>query len=383
MPMDPIYFDHNATTPVAPAVVEAMWPFLHREFGNPSSPHRFARKPAMAVAKAREQVAYLCGAPAPRHIVFTSGGTESNALALHAALAERKGRDHILISAVEHVSVLGWRSRWEAQGYTVQVIPVDGSGRLDLSVMANALSDRTALVSVMLANNESGHLYPVAELAAMAHRVGALIHTDASQAIGKIPVDLTALGVDYAAGCGHKYNAIKGIGFLYCAEPSSMSPFMVGGEQEMGVRPGTESVPGIVALGAASELARGWLASTAPIAMARRREAFENWVTTSLAGTEIVGRNEPRLPNTTLLLVEGVETEPLLALLDLDGIACSSGSACASGAHEPSHVLAALGKADGRAVVRVSAGRDTTDADYQRLQIVMSDSISRLRRHVS
>jgi cysteine desulfurase len=375
-----IYFDHNATTPVDPEVVAAMVPFFTRHYANPSSPHSLARAPALAIDSARAAAARLLGCDSD-HLTFTSGGTESAATAIASALAARPGRTGILLSAVEHAAVRGWSERLAGQGYTVQEIPVLPTGALDLDALRILLTDRIALVAVMLANNETGVLYPVAEVARLAHAQGALMLTDAVQAIGKIPVNLTDLAADYSFSSGHKLNAVKGLGVMYARDPRSVVPLLTGGDQEFGRRPGTEPVPLIAGLGEACRLAGDWLAGGGPADQAARRDGFEAWVDAALADVVVLGRDQPRLPNTTLLLVRGVEVEALLARLDLAGIACSSGSACASGAHEPSHVIRALGfgPADG-APLRISAGRATTDADYAALRTALADALVALRR---
>jgi len=374
-----VYLDNNATTMVAPEAVDAMLPYFREHYGNPSSPHGFARKPAMAVSQAREQVAALLGAPADR-VVFTSGGTESNAQALLGSLPALASRNEIILSAVEHASVWAWRQRLTEMGYTVHVIPVDCHGALDVDVFSQQLSKRTALVSVMMANNENGVIYPVKKITERAHAVGAVVHTDAVQAVGKIPVNLTALGVDYASICGHKFHAVKGVGALYVRDVSQFRPLFPGGEQEFGRRPGTESVASIVSFGVASELAQRWLVERGQDDLSVRRDTFESWAAENMPDIEILGKSQSRLPNTTQMVIRGVETEPLLALLDMAGVACSSGSACASGAHEASHVLLAMGYTDEKdAVVRVSSSRYTSNEDYFALQNVLKSSVDQLR----
>jgi cysteine desulfurase len=373
------YFDHNATTPVDPEVVAAMVPFFTRHYANPSSPHSLARAPALAIDSARTAAARLVGVD-PDQVTFTSGGTESAALAVASALAARPGRTGILFSAVEHAAVRGWSDRLSQRGYTVQEIPVTPNGAVDLDALRALLSDRIALVAVMLANNETGVIYPAAEVARLAHAQGALVVTDTVQAIGKIPVNLTDLAADYAFCSGHKINASKGLGFLFARDPRAVVPQLAGGDQEFGRRPGTEPVPLIAGLGEACRLAEGWLAGNGPAGQAARRDAFEAWVVEALAGVVVLGRDQPRLPNTSMLLVRGVEVEPLLARLDLEGIACSSGSACASGAHEPSHVIRAMGfRASDGAPLRISAGRTTTDDDYAALRSALAAALAALR----
>ncbi len=374
------YFDNNATTAVAAEAVAAMEPFFRTDFGNPSSPHILARRPALAVASARASVAELAGVK-PDQLIFTSGGTESNALAVWGWLRPGGGRDEVVVSAVEHTSVLAWRERLAEAGYTMRVAPVSRSGALDLEALAGLIGPRTAWVSVMLANNETGVVYPVKKIAEWAHGAGARMHTDAAQALGRIPVNLAALGVDAASGCAHKMHGPKGVGFLYLREAEGWRPGLMGGGQEFGRRPGTEPVSLMAGFGAAADQAAAWLRARGEAAMAARRDAFEAWVTEAVPGVVVIGRGEPRLPNTSLLWLPGRETEVVLAALDMAGVACSSGSACAAGAHEPSHVLAAMGWAEEHgAVVRISAGRMTTDEDYAALRTALAEVLARLPR---
>lgn len=373
------YLDNNATTMIAPEVLEAMLPYLGDQYGNASSPYGLGRSAALAVDTARSQVARLIGVSA-ENTIFTSGGTESNAMAILGSLPAQKSRRDIIFSAVEHASVWAWKGRLAEMGYQVLVVPVDSSGALNLSIFESMLSDRTALVSVMVANNETGVIYPIKKVVELAHAAGALVHTDAVQAVGKVPINLHEIGVDFATVCGHKYHAVKGIGCLYVRNVDSYVPLMLGGEQEFGRRPGTEPVASVVSMGAASELASEWQHSKSPGALAAMRDEFENRLEDQIPDVEVVGRSEPRLPNTSLLLIRGAHTEPLLAFLDMEGLACSSGSACASGAHEPSHVLKAMNLGDDQtAVLRISASRFTRSDDYGRLLELLPGIVQRLR----
>ncbi|HMP90946.1 MAG TPA: aminotransferase class V-fold PLP-dependent enzyme [Kiritimatiellia bacterium] len=373
-----VYFDNNATTAVADTVLNAMLPYLREHYGNPSSPHGFARAPAMAISRSREQLADLLGAE-PSHFIFTSGGTEGNAAAVLGSLQASSPRNEVVFSAVEHVSVMAWCDRLIEQGFKVHIAPVNRDGNLDLDMLAGLLNERTALVSVMMANNETGILYPVNKIADMAHAVGALVHTDAAQSAGKIPVNFRALGVDFATVCGHKFHAVKGIGALYIRDAKKFRPLMLGGEQEFGRRPGTEPVPSIVALGAAATLAKSWLTGENSSRQQKARDELESWLVSSIPRAIIAGQKAPRLPNTTMALISGVETEPLLALLDMAGVAASSGSACASGAHEPSRVLAAMGAdVTNNAVIRISSSRFTRDEDFEYLRTALAGSVRRL-----
>lgn len=374
-----VYLDNNATTPLTPDVLEATLPYLKDSFGNPSSPYELGRSAALAVDNARRQTARLIGVD-PDRIIFTSGGTESNALALLGSLPGLKPRNEVILSAVEHASLWAWRERLAGMGYTVHVAPVDALGDLDLVALSDLLNDRTALITVMVANNETGIIYPIKKVVELAHAVGAKVHTDAVQAVGKVPINLYEIGVDYASVCGHKYHGNKGIGCLYIRDPDGFSPMLYGGEQEFGRRPGTEPVSSIVSLGAASATAIEWQRGRGPGELVSMRDDFESRLEAVVKDIVVVGRGQPRLPNTSLLLIPGIETEPLLALLDMEGIACSSGSACASGAHEPSHVLKAMQLAsDGVAVLRVSSSRLTKRGDYNRLLEILPGLIQRLR----
>lgn len=377
------YFDNNATTEPTRTVVEAIVPFLAGHYGNPSSPHHLARSPALAIAEARTSVARLCGA-APEQVVFTSGGTESNAMALLGWLASAGKRRRVVMSAVEHVSIWGWRSRLTDMGHEVRVIPCHRSGGLDLGAAEKMINEETALVAVMASNNENGVRFPVEEIGTWAKQAGARMHVDVSQSAGKVPLDLAGTGIDSASLCAHKFHGAKGVGALYLANREGFRPWMTGGGQEQGLRPGTEAVALLAGMGQAAKEAEAWLASGGPGRLGALRDQFESWLEAEVEGIEILGKNEPRLPNTTLLFCGGAETEPLLALLDMDGIACSSGSACASGAHEPSHVLRAMGvDPAGGAVVRITSSRLTHPEDYRRLREVLPGRLRELRQRLA
>jgi len=374
-----IYLDNNATTAVDPAVREAMLPFLGAQFGNPSSPYSLARSSAAALVRAREQVAKLIDAT-PDEIVFTSCGTESNNAALHAMAYADPKRRHLALSRVEHASVANYAKHLERLGFSLTWLEVDHNGQVKLDDLRAVVTDKTAGVSLMAANNETGILLPIPEAASIARERGALFHTDAVQAAGKIPVSARGWGVDFLSLSGHKFHAAKGVGALYIRKDAPVSPWMLGGEQESGRRGGTENVAAIAGLGVAAELAAKSLGFMA-IRVRALRDLLEQEVTSRIPDVFVVGQDAPRLPNTVLFMLGGLESEALLALLDMDNICCSSGSACASGAHEPSHVLAAMGLSEkpARAVLRVSLSRHSTAADVDRLVEALVTSVLKLR----
>ena len=359
-----IYLDHNATTPVAPEVAEAMVPYLGAEFGNPSSDHALGRRARQAVEEARASVAALIGA-APDEVVFTSGGTESNNLAIRGVAAQAPATRHrIVTSTVEHPATTAPLALLEAAGWTLTRVPVAGSGIFDLDAALGALGDDVALVTVMLAQNETGALMPVAELATAARAHGAVVHTDAAQAIGKTPVSVDDLGVDLLSIAGHKCYGPKGIGALYVRQGTPLSPLVVGAGQEGGLRPGTENVAGIVGLGAAARLATDQLTTDAP-RIARLRD--ELWAVLA-AKVPSIRRHTPDgacLPNTLLVSFPGVLGADVLA--KTPGIAASTGSACHAGEHTPNATLLAMGVAPDVALgaIRLSLGRGTTRAEIE------------------
>ena len=359
----PIYLDYNATTPCDPAVVEAMTPFFTDHFGNASSNHAFGWAADEAVKQARERVAALIGAK-PRTITFTSGATESLALALLGAGAAYGGRKHHVVTvATEHKAVLSTVRMMEQDGFDVTVLPVDANGLVDLGALEDAVTDKTLLVSVMLANNETGVIGPVAEAARIAHAQGAFLLTDATQAVGKIPVDVEALGADLLALSAHKFYGPKGVGALYVRRRGPrvrLGPIVPGGGQENGLRGGTLNVPGIVGLGAAAALAAEQLDKD-EAHLERLRDRFEAGVMDQVPGVSVNGSGAPRLPNTSNLRFAGVRTAKLLPALR--GVAASTGSACQVKTSEPSHVLTAMGLSADQSFssVRFSLGRPTTE----------------------
>ncbi len=381
-PAEGIYLDNNATTRVAPEVVEAMMPYLVEHYGNPSSMHRFGASAGRGLARAREQVAALLGARHESEIIFTAGGSESDNLAIWGTLRAYPDKKHIITSAVEHPAVLGLcRDLEKRHGYAVDFLGVDGEGRLDLDELRAKLRPETAIVSIMMANNETGVIFDTAAIAAIVKAHGAVFHVDAVQAVGKLPLDLQALaGVDMLALSGHKLHAPKGVGALFVRRGTRLRPLIVGGHQERGRRAGTENVASCVALGAACELADRHRAEEV-VAVARLRDRLEAQILGAVADCRRNGAAEPRLPNTTNLSFDYIEGEGILLLLDRAGIAASSGSACTSGSLEPSHVLKAMGvpfiAAHGS--IRFSLSRFNTEREIDYVAQVVPRIVQRLR----
>lgn len=368
----PVYLDANATTPVDPAVARAMLTALTELPGNPSSPHSAGRDARRAIETARRSVAALIGAIRPDEIVFTSGGSESNVTAISAALAARPGRCEVVTSTVEHAAIHTTLSKVEeADGIIVRRIAVNGRGRLDLDAFRSALGPDTALVTLMSANNETGTLFPIAELAAAAHAVGALVHSDAVQAAGRIALDVAASGVDFASLSAHKLYGPKGVGALYVRHGTPFSSLVTGGRQERGRRAGTENVPGIVGFGVASDLARSRLEDDAQH-LAALRDRLESEIISRLSFVRLLGDRDARLPNTSAIAFPGADADMMLDRLDRAGIAASSGSACTAGGQLPSRVLLAMGLGGlARSVIRFSLSRFNDDADIDRLLAVL------------
>ncbi|MBI4461116.1 MAG: cysteine desulfurase, partial [Acidobacteria bacterium] len=344
-----LYFDHNATTPVAPEVLEAIMPFLCEEYGNASSIHRLGQRARAAVERARGQVAALIHCE-PNEIVFTSGGTESDNLAiLGVARASSLPKKHVIASAIEHHAVLRSCQALEREGMAVTYLPVSAEGFVEPEQVRKALRPETVLISIMHANNEVGAVQPLAEIAAIAREAGILFHTDAVQSTGKIPVDVKRLGADLLSLSAHKLYGPKGVGALYVRQGVSLQPVLFGGHKEMDPRPGTENVAAIVGLGAAAELAARTLPQESQ-RLATLRDRLESGILDRITDAGVNGPTQSfrdgeflRTPNTTNLYFDFIEGEALVIALDLRGIACSTGSACTSGAVEPSHVLTALG----------------------------------------
>ena len=376
---DTIYFDNNATTAVAPEVVDAMLPFLKTLYGNPSSIHHFGGQVMAHVDKAREQLASLLGA-APSEIIFTSCGTESDNAALRSAVFTQPKRTKIVISQIEHPAILNTAKDLERSGVTVAVIPVDEHGRLDMDFAKEEIDENTALVSVMWANNEIGNIFPVRELAEMAHAKGALFHTDAVQAVGKVPINLATDGIDFLSLSGHKLHAPKGVGALYVRRGIRFHPFVIGGHQENGRRAGTENVASLVGLGAAAELAKANMEKENTFVRSLR-DTLEQGVVATIKDVRVNGDVANRLPNTTNISFEYIEGESILMLLDQFGICASSGSACTTGSLEPSHVLRAMALpyTAAHGAIRFSFSRYNTMDEVQFTLDKLPPIIARLR----
>jgi cysteine desulfurase len=356
----PVYLDFNATTPVAPEVVEAMLPFLREHYGNPSSAHVFGRRAAEAVAQARERVAALIGAR-PDEIVFTGCATEANNLALlGVAAAAAPGKRHLVVSAVEHPAVMAPARHLRRSGWELTEVPVDGTGRVSVQAVADALRADTVLVSVMHANNEVGTLQPIEAIAALTKAHGILLHTDAAQSAGKVALEVDALGVDLLTLAGHKFYAPKGVGALYVRTGTRLAPVLHGAEQERGLRPGTENVAAVVGLGMAAELARQSVPRLGD-EMRGLRDLLHERLAGAIAGLRLNGHAERRLPNTLHVSFPGVSGRALLHAAS-DDVAASVGSACHSEQDAVSGVLAAMGvdAANAMGAVRLSVGRTTT-----------------------
>ena len=373
------YFDNNATTRVAPEVVDAMIPFLREQWGNPSSTYVFGRQVGEAVDQARGQVAALINAE-PREVIFTSCGTESNNSAIHSALVTQPEKRHVLTTAVEHSANTKFCALLQKRGYTVTFLPVAGDGTLDLELLEKSILPDTAIVSVMWANNETGVLFPVREAATICHRKGVLFHTDAVQTPGKLKIDVRELDVDCLSLSAHKLHAPKGIGLLYVKRRVKYQPYIVGGGQERGRRGGTENVANIVAFGRAAELAMASLDDENTRVRALR-DKLEDGILSGIPGTSRNGAEEPRLPNTSNVAFEGVEAEGILMLLDQAGICASSGSACTTGSLDPSHVLTAMGcsVARARSSIRFSLGIYNTEAEVDYVLQHLPSIIAKLR----
>lgn len=374
-----IYMDNNATTGVAPEVFEAMLPFLKEEYGNPSSMYRFAGRSEEALSTARRQVAALLGAM-PEEIMFTSCGTESDTTAIYSALNSQPEKKHFITTRVEHPAVLSLGQYLQKKGYTVTFLNVDDKGRLDMDELAASITKDTALVSVMYANNETGNVYPIPEIGALCRERRVLFHVDAVQAVGKIPIDLSTLPVDYLALSGHKLHAPKGVGALYVRRGAPFRPYLRGGHQERGRRAGTEAVPNVVALGAACELAGKHIQHENTVVRALRDD-LEKRILTTIPESILNGDPVNRLPNTMNISFKYVEGEAILLLLDQYGICASSGSACTSGSLEPSHVLRAMGVpfTYAHGSVRISLCRYNTQEEVDLVAKTLPEIISRLR----
>ena len=380
-PVSRIYFDHNATTPVAGACVDAMAAVLREDFGNPSSVHYFGQRAKARMDDARTAVARLLNAD-PSEVVFTGSGTEGDNLALRGAadVLEQIGRKHLITSGIEHEAVLNTAKALARRGWEVTLVPVDASGIVNPDAVREALTPRTGIVSVMHANNEVGTVQRVTEIASIAKAAGAMVHVDAVQSAGKIPLDVKALGADLVAISAHKLYGPKGVGALWIRRGVRLVAATTGGRHERGRRAGTENVAGIVGFGVAATLAREHREAEA-IRLAALRDRLESGVLAAVPGTAVNGDVIARVPNTTNISFDRVEAESLLIGLDLAGIAVSTGSACSSGTLEPSHVLKAMGLPPHRTQnsIRFSLGAANTDAEVDRTLEVLPGIVAKLR----
>ena len=372
--------DHNATTPIRPEVLEAFLPYYQERFANPSSVHAEGQEARVAVEAAREKVAALLGAK-PREIIFTGCGTESDNMALRGVLAtEAKTGSHIVTTAIEHPAVIETCAYLETRGVEVTYVPVGRSGVIDPDDVAESIRDDTVLVSVMHGNNESGSVQPIAEIAKLVKERAKVFHTDAVQTTGKLPIDVEEMNIDLLALSGHKLNAPKGIGALYIREGLTMDALIHGGHQERNRRSGTENVAGIVALGRACELAMSHMEEESA-QLRRLRDRLQEGLQERISEVEINGDPQRRLPGTLNMSFRAIGGEPLLINLDLAGVAVSTGSACASGNTDPSHVLQAMGVPKDliEGSLRFSLGWGNTDEDIDRVIEVLPDIVARLR----
>ena len=376
-----VYFDYNATSPLSSSALETLVAVARDVYGNPSSVHHFGQQAKAVLDEARSAVAELVGAQ-PSEIVFTGSGTESDNSAIRgiAEALEPTGRRHLVASAIEHEAVINTFRALAKRGWQTTLVGVDPSGVVSPERVRDAITDQTAVVSIMHANNEIGTIQPVAEIAAIAHERGALMHTDAVQSAGKIPVDVRALEVDLLSLSAHKFNGPKGVGALWIKRGTRMLPLMTGGKQERNRRAGTENVPGVAAMGAAARQAKGKLVEERA-RLAALRDTLEAGILRDVPGTVVNGNPEARVPNTTNISFERVEAESLLIALDLEGVAVSTGSACSSGTLEPSHVLRAMGLPTHRTQnsLRFSLGLFSSEAEVDRVIAVLPGLVQKLR----
>jgi len=370
------YFDNNATTPVMPEVFEAMRPYFGEHAGNASSIHHYGQETRAAVEQARESVAALIGCRAPE-IVLTSGGTEADNLAIFGIV---KAGDHIVTSSIEHHAVLNACRHLEAKGCSVTYVPVDTGGQVDPAEVRRALRPNTRLISIMLANNETGVLQPAAEIGKLAAKAGVYFHTDAVQAAGKIPLRVEDIGCDLLTLSAHKLHGPQGVGALYVRKGTEIEAQIYGGRHERSRRAGTENVPGIVGLGKAAETAIAGFAAGSETKMAELRDRLERELLT-IAATSVNGAADARVPNTTNICFDGIDGEALVIAMDLKGLAVSTGAACSSGAIEPSHVLLAMGlsREQARGSIRFSLGKQNTAEDVKFATGLVRDTVARLR----
>jgi cysteine desulfurase len=379
--MKPIYMDNNATTACDPAVVEAMLPFFTEQFGNASSIHSFGSQVGKALKEARVRVQTLLGAAHDSEIVFNSCGTESDSTAILSAIKAQPERKTIITTVVEHPAILTLCDQLEKEGYVVHKLKVNKKGRVDLDEYKSLLNDRVAIVSIMWANNETGTIFPVEEMAEMAHEKGIMFHTDAVQAVGKLPIDLKTTKIDMLSLSGHKLHAPKGIGVLYVRRNTRFRPLLRGGHQERGRRAGTENSASIVGLGVACELAQQYMEEE-NTTVKRLRDRLERGILARVKNAFVNGDTLYRLPNTASIAFEYVEGEGILLLLNKQGIAASSGSACTSGSLEPSHVMRAMGipYTAAHGTIRFSLSRYNTEEEVDRVIAAVPPIIAQLRK---
>jgi cysteine desulfurase len=374
-----IYLDNNATTAIDPKVLDAMLPYLKEQYGNPSSAYSFGKKVARAIDHAREQVASLLHCD-PAEIVFTGCGTESDNSAIQSALLIDPDRKHIVTSKVEHSAILKHAEALARRGYEISWLDVDDHGLLDLSALEQAIRPDTAIVSLMWANNETGVLFPIEEIAAICQRKQTIFHTDAVQAVGKVPIDLQSGTIQFLSLSGHKLHAPKGVGVLYVNRRTRFNPFLIGGSQEEKRRGGTHNTASIIGLGQAAELAVEHLTEETT-RVRNLRDQFEHEVRERISGVQINGDPERRLPNTANLTIEGADSEGLLMLLDQKGVCCSAGSACTAGSLEASHVLRAMGFSTerARASLRFSFGRFNKEEEVSAAVEILATAAGKVR----
>ena len=372
-----VYLDNNATTPVLPEVFEAMRPFYLEQFGNASSIHHYGQHARAAVEKARASVAALLNAR-PAEVVFTSGGTEADNLGIFGLV--QRG-DHVITSTIEHSAVMNSCKRLEQMGCEVTFVRVNGQGLVDPGDVRAALRPNTRLITIMMANNETGVIQPVEEIGRVAAEADVFFHTDAVQAAGKVAIDVQKIRCDTLSISGHKIHAPQGTGALFVKKGTLIQPLLYGGSHERQRRAGTENLPGIVGLGKAADLAKQWLTADGPAQMAAMRDRLQEAVTAAMDDVGVNGEGAPRVSNTTNFWFDHVEGEALVIALDLKGLAVSSGAACSSGAIEPSHVLLAMGlpQQRARASIRVSLGKQTTQEDVDFAARVIPETVARLR----
>ena len=378
-PEELLYLDSNATTAIDPAALASMRPFLEEFFANPSSGYGFAAQVRDAIEEAREQVAKLLGCEASE-IVFTSGGTESNNTAFHSALEAAPDRRHVVTTAVEHSAVLRPAKDLETRGYAVTFLEVDESGQLNLNKLADAIRFDTALLSVMWANNETGVIFPIEEIAAIAREKNVPFHTDAVQAGGKIEIKLADVPLQFLSLSGHKFHGPKGVGALYVNRRARFRPLLLGGSHENNRRAGTENAASIIGFGKAAEIVRAKMREE-QVRVRRMRDRFERCLLERISGARVNGAGAERLPNTSSVMFDGIESDAALLMLDQKNLCCSAGSACRTGSLKPSHVLSAMGLLgdEARGSLRFSFSRFNTEAEVDRALKIVPEVIAKLR----